>query len=73
MKWCVRVDESGQFRSATTIDDSRTVFSIADWHRTDRAAAEQFDPLLSVQRRFMAATGLDRRDAVNGSLLTSLT
>lgn len=80
MNWCIRVDPDGVFRSATAVEmidgemcPTVTCFTLADWHAADPAAAEQLAPMLGVQRRFMETTGLDRRDAVNASLVASLT
>lgn len=57
--WCVRLHDDGRFRAATR--GNELVLSLEQWHQIDPAAAAQFDPTVTVQRRFMQATGLDRR------------
>lgn len=66
MIWCLRLTDTGTFRSASRAGD--VAFSLEQWAALDRRAAEDAFPCLALQRRFMIVTGLDSRDAVNASL-----
>jgi hypothetical protein len=77
--WCVRTRDDGTFRAATAgpIDPYAghvTVFSFDEWLRIDEPAARQFEAppssedWLRRQQRFMGATGLGQRAALQRSM-----
>jgi len=78
--WCVRTDDAGRFRYAKTRsehdDCAAMVWTVAQWHDVDAAAAEQFlepdDGQRALQLAFCEVAGLDRAPAIRAAIRGAL-